>query len=77
MSSRHRPLNGADAIPLGPIAEPDTDAVFAAYRRCTAAIARRDVAAVVYEMRAFADYPVAHELLVAMLEADPEPGADR
>lgn len=73
MCHRSQPLNGADAIPPGPAVEPDAAAVLAAYHRCTAAIARRDVAAVVYELRAFADYPEAHELLVAMLEADPEP----
>lgn len=73
MCSRHGESNGADAIPLGPIAAPDTEAVTAAYNRCTAALAQRDVAAVVHELRALRDYPDAHELLTSMLAADPEP----
>lgn len=73
MCSRHRPLNGADSAPIppGPVLAP-TDRVMAAYGRCVSALAARDVAAVVYELRAMAD-PAEKEMLAAMLEADPEP----
>ena len=74
MCHRSQPRNGADSvIQLGPITEPDTAAVLAAYNRCTAALAAQDVAAVVYELRALQDHPDAHDLLAAMLDADPEP----
>ena len=66
MCSRHRPLAGADSAPTYP------GAVLLAYDRCRAAIARRDIAQVVYELRGLTD-PAERDMLEQLLVADPEP----